>query len=170
MPQNVANLFWAAVQFQQPLSPRMLNRLAAAAHNKIQGASPITIAGLLSSYSKMEGVTGKEPLFLSSIEEVSISICPKPRPLYLSLFPCKFNPCLLTCSLAYLPAYLPEEDKIHRHSMGTTRSNSASSSNCIKTGRLFLQSMMCEAVHFSVYLLDRWTRSWGSAMLRQSPT
>lgn len=68
--QNVANSFWAAVRFEYQLTPRMLNRLANAALKKIEGAHPVAIAGLLTSYSKMEGVSGKEPLFQASIQEV----------------------------------------------------------------------------------------------------
>lgn len=76
-PQNVANLLWAAVQFEQPLGARTLTRLSAAALKKIQGTSPVTIAGLLSSYSKLADVNGRETLFLACIEEVilQMSVC-----------------------------------------------------------------------------------------------
>ncbi len=74
-PQNVANLLWAAVQFEQPLGVRTLSRLSAAAMKKIQGTSPVTIAGLLSAYSKLADVSGKEVLFVACVEEVSLFCC-----------------------------------------------------------------------------------------------
>lgn len=72
-PQNVANLLWAAVQFEQPLGVRTLARLSAAALKKVHGTSPVTIAGLLSSYSKLADVDGRETLFQACVEEVSAS-------------------------------------------------------------------------------------------------
>ena len=75
-PQNVANLLWAAVQFEQPLGARTLTRLAAAALKKIEGTNPVTIAGLLSSYSKLADVNGRETLFLACIQEVELASLP----------------------------------------------------------------------------------------------
>lgn len=68
--QNVANLLWAAVQLDYKFSPRMLSRLVAAALRNMEGANPITIAGLLMSYTKMEDVSGSEQLFLACLQEV----------------------------------------------------------------------------------------------------
>lgn len=67
---HASNILWAVVAMEQPISPRTLEGLAAAAVRTMDSASPSTVAGLLAAARKLEVQPLEGRLVLAALEQV----------------------------------------------------------------------------------------------------